>query len=80
MTHRLINIANNSSFKIVKINLDAESKKRLYNMGIFRDDVYIRTAGRGNSPIIIKNLSSNATPIAIGNKLAEEIEIVLIPA
>jgi Fe2+ transport system protein FeoA len=73
MINKLTEIDNNIDFRIVEFRLDFESKRRLNNMGICRDDLYERQAGRGNGPIIIRNISTNSTPIAISKDLADGI-------
>ncbi len=73
MNIKLSEIDNNINFSIAEIRLDLESKRRLNNMGICRHDYYERQAGKGKGPIIIRNLSTNSTPIAIGRNLADGI-------
>ncbi|MDT3738470.1 MAG: hypothetical protein RO257_03085 [Candidatus Kapabacteria bacterium] len=77
MEYRLISVTNNSSFRILDFKLDMESRKRLNNMGIFRNDLYIRTAGNGMGPVLIQNLTNHSTPIALGRELAEGIVVEL---
>lgn len=71
----LIDIDNNISFKIIDFEMENEQKRRLFNMGIFAGDIYERTNGRGYGPIIIRNISSNSNPVAVGRKLAKGIII-----
>jgi Fe2+ transport system protein FeoA len=75
---RLIDTVNKSKFKIIDFSLDNEQKRRLFNMGIYANDLYERTAGNGTGPIVIRNISSNSNPIAVGRKLAEGIVITNI--
>lgn len=77
MQFRLTEIENNVGFIISDFVLDRESQRRLNNMGIYKRDKYFRSAGNGNGPVIIQNISNNATPIAIGRELADGILVNL---
>jgi len=72
---RLIATDNKSHFTITDFNLGREQKRRLFNMGIYSNDLYERVAGNGSGPIVIKNITSNSNPIAVGRRLAEHIMV-----
>lgn len=75
MISKLTDIENNLTFKIIEFNLDQESKRRLSNLGIYRHDLFEKQAGNGSGPVVIRNITCNSTPIAIGRNLAEGIVI-----
>ncbi len=46
---------------------------QLFTMGIHSNDIYIKSNGSRNGPVIIRNLSNNASQIALGKELASKI-------
>lgn len=69
----ILSIDRNIEFVITKINSDDNTKHKLFGMGIHLNDKYSKTVGNGNGPVIIKNMSNNATQIALGKELASFI-------
>lgn len=69
----ILSIDKNIEFIITKINSDDSTKQKLFGMGIHLNDKYSKTIGNGNGPVIIKNLSNNASQIALGKDLASLI-------
>ena len=70
---KLTEVLDNKKFKILEFKLDNDVKQRLHTMGIHFNDIYIRQNASSWGPILIQNLSNNASRIAIGRNLAEKI-------
>jgi Fe2+ transport system protein FeoA len=74
----LINAVSDRKFVIKSIDLERESKLRLHTMGIHARGIYEKKGGNGNGPVLISNISSNSTPVAIGKEIASCINIEYI--
>jgi Fe2+ transport system protein FeoA len=62
--------------KILKIEAENEVKKRLNAMGIHINDYLMKLNKSGTGPVLIQNITNNASKIALGNDLAEKILVV----
>jgi len=69
----ILTINKNQQFKIKQIESEYSLKQKLFTMGIHSNDIYIKSNGSRNGPVIIRNLSNNASQIALGKELASKI-------
>ena len=74
---KLSDISKEDKFKIMQFDIDIDSRHRLLTMGVHSNDLFVRLNESKFGPILIKNLSNNATSIAVGRDLAERIYIEL---
>ncbi len=63
----------NQKFKILDFELDNGIKHRLYTMGIHFKDIYIKENNASWGPVLIQNLTNNASRVALGRNLATKI-------
>lgn len=58
---------------VLEINSGLESKRRLFNLGIQSGDLLLKENTTKWGPILVQNLTSQASRVAIGRGLAESI-------
>ena len=65
----------NISLRILNINSEYSTKKKLLSMGIHPEDSLIKVTDMNWGGIIIQNLSTNSTKLALSRSLANIIEV-----
>ncbi|MCJ7525591.1 MAG: ferrous iron transport protein A [Candidatus Aminicenantes bacterium] len=60
-------------YKIIEIKSGLEAKKKLLAMGIHVGDAIIKLNHSGWSPVLIRNVTTRSSKIAIGRGLAGKI-------
>ncbi len=63
----------NAPQRIVEIRAGAEAKRKLLAMGLHVGDIVVKLNDPHWSPVLIRNLTSNSTKIAIGQGLARKM-------
>lgn len=63
----------NTPQRIVEISAGAEAKRKLLAMGLHVGDTVVKLNDPHWSPVLIRNLTSRSTKIAIGQGLARKI-------
>lgn len=63
--------------EVLEIDADACAKMRLISMGIHIGDKLVKLNDSSFCPVLIKNITLNASKIAIGNRLAARIMVGL---
>ncbi|MDD8014009.1 MAG: FeoA domain-containing protein [Acidobacteriota bacterium] len=66
-------VSRNVPHKIVEIKAGMEAKRKLLSMGLHVGDVIVKLNQPHWSPVLIRNLTSSSSKIAIGQGLAKKI-------
>lgn len=61
--------------KVLNITSGEVSKRKLNSLGIHQNDVIIKLNSSKHGPVLIKNLYSDSSMLAIGKGLAEKIKV-----
>lgn len=72
---RLTEAPVSTKLKVVNINSGLESKRRLLNLGIQTGDLLEKQNTTKWGPILVQNLTSSSSKVAIGKGLADSIEV-----
>ncbi len=59
--------------EVIEIDAGLMAKKRLISMGVHVGDTLLKLNDSSFCPVLIKNITLNASKIAIGNRLAAKI-------
>ncbi len=59
--------------KVIQIDSDLESKKKLFSLGIQIEDYIVKLNGYKWGAILVKNITSDNTMVALGRGLAKKI-------
>lgn len=65
----------NCLLEIIDIKSGPLAKKRLISMGLHIGDKIIKYNGSNWCPVLVKNVTLNASKIALGRKIAEKITV-----
>jgi Fe2+ transport system protein FeoA len=65
----------NTELEVLGIEAGMTAKKRLISMGIHSGDKLLKFNGSSWGPVLIKNVTSNSSKIAIGKRLAAKIMV-----
>ncbi len=65
----------NKNLKVVGINSGREAKRRLLSIGIRQSDILIKLTSPPWGAILVKNVSTGATKVAVGRNLAKKIMV-----
>lgn len=71
----LLEAPTNDQLEVQEINAGGNAKKRLIAMGIHVGDTIVKFSGSSWGPVLIQNISTNSTKIAIGQRLASKIQV-----
>lgn len=72
----LLEAPSNDQLEVHEINAGANAKKRLIAMGIHVGDKIVKFNGSSWGPVLIQNVTTNSTKIAIGQRLASKIQVM----
>lgn len=65
----------NRELEVKEINAGMLAKRRLISMGIHAGDKLFKYNGASWGPVLVKNVTLNASKIAIGKRLAAKIVV-----
>jgi Fe2+ transport system protein FeoA len=68
-------VPNGKPYKIIEITASLESRKKLLALGIHVGDFINKINQSRWSPVLIQNLTTNSSKIAIGHGLARKIMV-----
>jgi Fe2+ transport system protein FeoA len=75
ITNNLFEAPDNIELKVKKISSAIESKRKLLSIGIRPDDFIIKLASPTIGAILVRNVSTGSTRLALGRGLARNIEV-----
>lgn len=70
---KLTEIPSQKRFRILELQLEPDSRRRLNTMGVHTNDFFVRENESSWGPVLIKNIGSNTSKIALGRNLADKI-------
>ena len=62
-----------TKLKVTNITSCNDCRRKLFSMGIYIDDFVMKQNGTKTGPVLIQNVSTGATRIALGRGIAEKI-------
>ena len=65
----------NVELKVVEIDAGIDSKRKLLSIGIRPDDFIIKLSSPSIGAILVRNISTGSTRLAVGRGLARKIEV-----
>ena len=71
----LLNAPSNIDLEVMEIDAGMAAKKRLISMGIHTGDRLVKHSNSSWGPVLVQNVTLNATKIAIGKRLASKIKV-----
>lgn len=76
MTHiNLLKAPSNVELEVKEIDAGIMAKKRLISMGIHAGDCLVKYNDSSWGPVLVQNVTTNSTKIAIGKRLASTIKV-----
>lgn len=74
----LIEAPENQKLRVVDINSGKEAKRKLISIGIRVNDIILKINSPGLGAILVQNISTDATKVALGKGLGYKINVEVI--
>jgi len=74
----LLEAPENQKLKVVEINSGKEAKRKLISIGIRINDIILKINSPGLGAILVQNISTESTKVALGKGLGSKINVEVI--